>query len=111
MVLFKKLIAEIYLIKGDMEATKMYIEKALMIVKQYDLKLLKVSLYQLYAKYLEEMMSKKPQKRGNYAQNAVATYKKLVSMMEPMQMPNIQNEINKDFASFKAFCQLNDIKI
>lgn len=111
MVLFKKLIAEIYLIKGDMEATKMYIEKALMIVKQYDLKLLKVSLYQLYAKYLEEMMSKKPQNRGNYAQNAVATYKKLVSMMEPMQMPNIQNEINKDFASFKAFCQLNDIKI
>jgi len=111
MVLFKKLIAEIYLIKGDMDASKMYIEKALLIVKQYDLKLLKVSLYQLYAKYLEEMVSKKPQNRGNYAQNAIATYTKVLAMVEKMELPNIQAIINKDFASFKAFCQLNDLKI
>jgi len=111
MVLFKKLIAEIYLIKGDMEATKMYIEKALMIVKQYDLKMLKISLYQLYAKYLEEMVTQKPQNRGNYAQNAITTYKKIIDMLDSMNLPNIQNEINKEFASFKAFCQLNDIKV
>lgn len=111
MVLYKKLIAEIYLIKGDMEASKMYIEKALMIVKQYDLQLLKVSLYQLYAKYLEEMVAKKPQNKANYAQNAVTTYKKAVAMVEPMSLPIIQAEISKDFASFKAFCQLNDIKV
>lgn len=111
MVLYKKLIAEIYLIKGDMEASKMYIEKALMIVKQYDLQLLKVSLYQLYAKYLEEMVSKKPQNKANYAQNAITTYKKALALVEPMKLPNIQAEINKDFASFKAFCQLNDIKV
>lgn len=111
MVLFKKLIAEIYIVKGDMESSKMYIEKALMIVKQYDMKLLKVSLYQLYAKYLEEMVNKKPQNRGNYAQNAIATYKKVLAMVEPMSLPVIQADINKNFASFKAFCQLNDIKI
>lgn len=111
MVMFKKLIAEIYIVKGDMEASKMYIEKALMIVKQYDMKLLKVSLYQLYAKYLEEMVTKKPQNRGNYAQNAIATYKKLNSMVEAMSLPIVQADINKNFASFKAFCQLNDIKI
>lgn len=111
MVMFKKLIAEIYMIKGDMEASKMYIEKALMIVKQYDLKILKVNLYQLYAKYLEEMVAKKPQNRANYAQNAIATYKKAIDTVTPMELPNILADLNKNFASFKAFCQLNDIKI
>ena len=89
----------------------MYIEKALMIVKQYDLQLLKVSLYQLYAKYLEEMVAKKPQNKANYAQNAITTYKKALALVEPMNLPNIQAEISKDFTSFKAFCQLNDIKV
>ena len=111
MVLYKKLIAEIFLIKGDTEAAKMYIEKALMIVKQYDMKLLKISLYQLYAKYLEEMLNKKPQNKANYAQNAVATYKKALSLIEHQDIPAIKEEINKNYASFRAFCQLNNIKI
>lgn len=111
MVMYKKLIAEIFLIKGDMEAAKMYIEKALMIVKQYDMKLMKISLYQLYAKYLEEMVSKKPQNKANYAQNAITTYKKALSMIAEMDMPKIEADIKKNYASFKAFCQLNDIKI
>ena len=109
MVLYKKLIAEVFLIKGDMEAAKMYIEKALMIVKQYDLKLMKISLYQLYAKYLEEMVSKKPQNKANYAQNAITTYKKALSMIAEMDMPKIEADIKKNYSSFKAFCQLNNI--
>ena len=110
MVLYKKLIAEIFLIKGDMESAKMYIEKGLMIVKQYDMKLLRISLYQLYAKYLEEMVSKKPQNKANYAHNAIEAYKKALAMTNDMDIPNIQADINKNLASFKAFCQLNQIK-
>lgn len=111
MVLYKKLIAEIFLIKGDMESAKMYIEKALMIVKQYDMKLLKISVYQLYAKYLEEMVPKKPQNKSNYAHNAIMAYKKALSMTANMDIPNIQADINKNLTSFKAFCQLNQIKV
>ncbi len=110
MVLYKKLIAEIFLIKGDTDASKMYIEKALMIVKQYDMKLLKVSLYQLYAKYLEEMVSKKPENKVNYAQNAITTYKKALALIAGLDVPAIESEIQKNYASFKAFCQLNNIK-
>ncbi len=110
MVLYKKLIAEIFLIKGDMDSAKMYIEKGLMIVKQYDMKLLRISLYQLYAKYLEEMVSKKPQNKANYAHNAIEAYKKALAMTNDMDIPNIQADINKNLASFKAFCQLNQIK-
>ena len=111
MVLYKRLIAEIFIIKGDMDAAKMYIEKALMIAKQYDIKLLKVTLFQLYAKYLEEMVSKKTQNRVNYAQNAINTYKKVLTLANDLGLPEIVNDIQKNYASFKAFCQLNSIPV
>lgn len=111
MVLFKKLMAETYMIKGDMEATKMYIEKALLIAKQYDMRLLKVSLFQLYAKYLEEMAVKKPQNKANYAQNTITTYKKVMALAQNLGIPEIEEEIKKNYASFKAFCQLNGISL
>lgn len=110
-VLYKKLIAEIFLIKGDTDSAKMYIEKSLLIVKQYDMKFLKVSLYQLYAKYLEEMASKKPQNAASYAQNAMTTYKKALAMLSEMELPALEHEVNKNYSSFKAFCQLNNIKL
>lgn len=111
MVLYKRLIAEIYMIKGDMEAARMYIEKALLIVKTYGMKLHKVMLYELYAKYLEEMIHKKPQNKNNYSQKIVETYKKALVMIKDMEIPAIEAEIQNDFSSFKAYCQLNDIKL
>ncbi len=111
MVLLKKLIAEIYIIKGDMESAKMYIEKALRITKKYNMKLLKVSVYQLYAKYLEEMVSKKPQNASTYAQNAVTAYKKALSLAEALEIDAVTDDVQKNFNSFKTFCQLNKIKI
>ena len=111
MVLFKKLIAEIYIIKGDMESAKMYIEKALRITKKYNMKLLKVSVYQLYAKYLEEMVSKKRKNAVTYAQNAVTVYKKALSLAETLEIEAVIDDVQKNFNSFKTFCQLNKIKI
>ena len=111
MVLYKRLIAEIFIIQGDMEAAKMYIEKALMLVKTYDMKLQKVLLYQLYAKYLEEMLQKKPQHKYNYAQNAMNTYKKAMSLLKDLELPAIETELQTNIASFKAFCQLNKINL
>lgn len=111
MVLLKKLIAEIYIIKGDMEAAKMYIEKALMIVKKFNMKLLKVSVYQLYAKYLEEMVSKRPKNRDTYAQNAAVAYNKALKQAQILDIASITSDLQRDYASFKAFCQLNNIRL
>ena len=110
MVLFKKLIAEIYIIKGDMESAKMYIEKALRITKKYNMKLLKVSVYQLYAKYLEEMVSKRPKHAVTYAQNAITAYKKAHELAEALEIESISEDIQKNINSFKTFCQLKKIK-
>ncbi len=111
MVMYKKLIAEIFIIKGDLEAAKMYIEKALLIVKNYDMKLHKIMLYQLYAKYLEEMVLRKPKNKNVYAHNAISTYKKAIVMVKELNMPAIEEELQKNFSSFRAFCQLNAIKL
>lgn len=111
MVMYKKLIAEIYIIKGDLDAAKMYIEKALLIVKNYDMKLQKILLYQLYAKYLEEMVLKKPKNKNTYAHNALNTYKKALTMVENLNIPSVEAEIHKNLSSFKAFCQLNAIRL
>ena len=111
MVMYKRLIAEIFIIKGDLEAAKMYIEKALLIVKNYDMKFHKIMLYQLYAKYLEEMVLKKPKNKNTYAHNALNTYKKAIVMVKDLNMPAIEEELQKNFASFKTFCQLNAIKL
>lgn len=111
MVMYKKLIAEIFIIKGDLEAAKMYIEKALLIVKNYDMKFQKIMLYQLYAKYLEEMVLKKPRNKNTYAHNALNTYKKSLAMAKDLELSIIEEEIQKNFSSFKAFCQLNAIKL
>ena len=111
MVLFKKLIAEIYIIKGDMESAKMYIEKALRITKKYNMKLLKVSVYQLYAKYLEEMVTKRPKHASTYAQNAITAYKKAQTLAEALEIDAIIDEVQKNITSFKTFCQLKKIKV
>ncbi len=111
MVLYKRLIAEIFLIKGDLEAAKMYIEKALMIVKSYDMKLQKVLLYQLYAKYLEEMVTKKPKNKITYAENAMNTFKKSLKLIKALNIPAIDKDIEQNQASFRAFCALNGIQL
>ena len=111
MVLYKRLIAEIFLIKGDLEAAKMYIEKALMIVKSYDMKLQKVLLYQLYAKYLEEMVTKKPKNKITYAENAMNTFKKSLKLIKALNIPAIEKDIEQNQASFRAFCALNGIQL
>ena len=111
MVLFKKLMAETYLIKGDTDAAKMYIEKSLMIAKRYDMKLQKVSIFLLYTKYLEEMALQKPQNKANYAHNTIETYKKVLALSQGLGIPEIEHEIEKNFASFKAYCQLNNINV
>ena len=111
MVLYKKLMAEIYLIKGDTDAAKMYIEKSLMIAKRYEMKLQKVSIFLLYTKYLEEMAIQKPENKANYAHNTIATYKKVIALAQGLGIPQIEQDIEKNYASFKAYCQLNNISV
>jgi len=41
----------------------------------------------------------------------MAVYKKALTLITELDIPVIGAEIEKNHASFKAFCQLNNIKI
>jgi tetratricopeptide (TPR) repeat protein len=111
MIMFKKFIAEIYLIKRDFEAAKMYIEKALMMSRKYGLDYQIMTLYHLYGKYFEEIVISKTSNGITEAQNAMKMYNKSNDIAKELNIDKYM--VNNDNAkqSLQVFCQLNDIVI
>lgn len=111
MVYLQKFIAEIYIIKGDLDATKMYLEKALLIAKQFGMKYAQVELYLAFAKYIEEVISIKVVNKSEFAQNALKMYEYALSMAIELDLENLISMVNKQKAAFRTYCQLNSIDI
>ena len=76
MIMFKKLIAEIYLIKHDFDASKMYIEKALLMARKFGLDYFVMTLYHLYGKYFEEIITSKTTNDVQIVQNSFKMFDK-----------------------------------
>ena len=111
MVYLQKFIAEVFIIKGDLDATKMYLEKALLIAKQFGLKYAQVELYLAFAKYLEELLSVRIVNKSENAKNALNMYEYALSIAIDLDLENLIAKVNKSKSSFKTYCQLNAIDI
>lgn len=110
-VYLQKFIAETYIIKGDLDSTKMYLEKSLLIAKQFGMKYAQVQLYMAFAKYLEEIISIKVVNKSENAKNALKTYEFALSIAVELDLENLISEVTKAKAAFKTYCQLNSIEI
>lgn len=112
-VYLQKLIAEIYMIKGDLDSTKMYLEKSLLIANQFGLKYAQVEIYKSFAKYIEEVISIKAQKdeKEENAQAAIKMYNKALAIANEIEVEGLIISINKAKASFRTYCQLNGIQL
>ena len=111
MIMFKKLIAEIYLIKHDFDATKMYIEKALLTARKFGLDYHVMTLYHLYGKYFEEIITSKTSNDNQIVQNSFKMYEKANDIAKEL---NIQKYIvanNDEKQSLQVFCKLNGINL
>ncbi len=108
-ICFQKYLAEIYIIKEDLTAAKMYLEKAIMIAKQFDLKYQLVELYIAYGKYLEELMQSKNTYSEEYVKLTSDMYNKAISLAKSLHLNNLTEKAVRERASFKVFCQLNSI--
>ena len=110
-IYFQKYIAEIYMRKGDFTAAKMYLEKAIMLAKQFDLKYQLIELYVAYGNYMEEFM----RVTHNYASNHVALtldmYTKAATAAKELRLNNLIDTVSRERNEFKTFCQLNSINI
>ena len=110
-IYFQKFIAEIYMRKGDLTAAKMYLEKALMLAKQYNLRYQLIELYIAYAKYMEAFMSSKKTYSSEYIKVTSEMYTKALNLAKELKLNNLIEFTTRERSSFKTFCQLNSIEL
>ena len=108
-IYFQKYIAEIYLSKGDFTAAKMYLEQAIMLAKQYELKYQIIELYIAYGNYMEDFMKV----THNYSSNNIDVtndmYNKALNLARELRLNNLVDKVYREKNDFKTFCQLNSI--
>ena len=110
-IYFQQFIAEIYLLKGDLIATKMYLEKAIMLAKQYNLKYQLVNLYIDYGKYMEEYMNSSQTFSEEYLKLTTNMYNKAVSTAKELKISPLIEIATRESSAFKTYCQLNSIEL
>lgn len=110
-VMYKRLIAEIYLIKGDFESTKMYLEKSLLITKKFNLEYLNIHLYDFYAKYHIEMFKSGNDGGSSPLVSAKKLYEKAITLASRLGLLNIVEEMKQEYQSLLTFAQLKKVNL
>lgn len=108
-IYFQKYIAEIYLQKGDFTAAKMYLEKAIMLAKHYELKYQLVELYLAYGNYMEEFMKVSNNHTSESVEAITEMYNKSLSLSKELMLNNLIEKVDRAKNDFKIYCQLNAI--
>ena len=108
-IYFQKYIADIYLKKGDFTAAKMYLEKAIMLAKQFELKYQVIELYVAYGNYMEEFMRVTHNYSSINVSNTAEMYEKALVAAKELKLSNLIDRVNREKSDFKTFCQLNSI--
>ena len=110
-IMLKRLIADLYMIKHDYEAANMYLEKAMKIAQNNDMRFMQMLLYHSFAKYNEEMISIYKDNAQEYAQTAVEMYKSSLKLCQNLMLSAYENLIRKDLTSFNVACKLKNLTI
>ncbi len=107
--LFNKLIGEIYLAKQDFESSKVYLEKSIIIAKQFDLQFILVKAYLMCAKLYQELALPKTSKRGTYIKQALKMFQEAKNVPAVNVSNALQKAIKEDINILTSFCKLNGI--
>lgn len=107
--LFNKLIGEIYMAKQDFESSKVYLEKAIVIAKEFDLQYILVKTYLQCAKLYQELALPKTSLRSNYIKQALRMFQLAKNIPVVANQPALQKNIKEDLGILTSFCKLNGI--
>lgn len=110
-VYLHKLIAEINLLKGDKNAAKMYLEKGMLIAKQFGLEYAQVQMYIAFAKFLENLFEDADTNVSENANKANKIYQAAIIGAEKIKVPGLVNKIKKEQENLLLFCSQNGIQI
>ena len=108
-LLLNKLIGEIYLALQDFDAAKMYIEKAIMIAKNADIKYQLAHLYLLYSKYLQDYALTVQDKKVDFVLSAQQMNQKASLIADDLKLISLLSEVEKATTILNSFCQMNGI--
>lgn len=108
-VMYKRLIAEIYLIKNDYSVAKMYLDKSMLITKKYNLEYLNIQLYDFQAKYYIEMFKSGNDGGSSPLVNAKKLYEKAITLASRLGLLNVVEDIKKEYQSLLTFAQLKKV--
>ena len=103
MILYKIIIAEIYLKKGDFEAARMYIEKALLVSKKGDLYSQKAKLHILYGKCFEEIVKIRKNKANELLPRIKRNYETAFSLAKKIESTALIQEAQTALTAFNEF--------
>jgi len=107
--LYCKIIAESYMVLSDYETAKVYIEKAIMIARKFELLDLGAKLYLLYGKYLQDIALVKTEAQIDYVSGAARMYKKAYLIAKKVKNHYLIANVEKAKTVLNSFCQLNKI--
>lgn len=110
-VMFNKLIGEIYLAKGDFDSAKVYIEKGIVVAKQFEMDDLLTRLYVLYGKYYQEQAIPKTNSRVEFISNAIKMFKAAKAKGDLIENPYLHKLVKDAFSVIISFCKLNGITL
>lgn len=108
-LLLDKLMGEIYLALQDYDSAKMYIEKALLIAKNYEIKYQLAELYLLYAKYLQDYALISTNKKVDLILSAQQMIKKSSIIADDLKLVSLLSSVEKSTTILNSFCQMNGI--
>ncbi len=109
--LFQILMAEYYVIKGDLESAKMYIELASQDVNQNELNYFMVQIVRQRALIMQESIENvEAGKKTELANAAIKMYEKALSLSMKLNLEKMNYKIQKDLTALKASCKLKRIK-
>ena len=109
--LFNRLIGEIYLAKQDFESAQVYIEKSIMVAKQFGLEFILLNSYLQNAKLYQELALPKSSKRNDYIKQALKLFQLAKNLTIVSEQPVIQKTIKEELNLLLSFCKLNGITI
>jgi len=110
-ILFKKVIAEAYIVQAEYEFAKVHLEKAIMMARKFELLNVLSDLYLLYGKYLQDIALIKTDAQEDYVLGASKMYKKALLLAQGVKNNYLLERIEKAKTVLNSFCQLNGIQL
>ncbi|MBQ2645374.1 zinc ribbon domain-containing protein [bacterium] len=110
-VYLQKLIAEINLMKGDSAAAKMYLEKGMLIAKQFGLEYGQIELYRVYAQFLGMMMMQEGADKNLLADRADKIYQAAIVSADKLKLVKLVDVITTERNELHNYCKQNGVLI